>query len=58
VPFELIDRTALLGSARRVGERMERYAVAGVTTLSVTVGAAADLAAVRDAASQRGLWGS
>ena len=35
VPFEFIDRTALLGPAARVRERLHAYADAGVTTLSV-----------------------
>ncbi|HEV2086781.1 MAG TPA: LLM class F420-dependent oxidoreductase [Cryptosporangiaceae bacterium] len=35
VPFEFIDRTALLGPPARIAERMVAFAEAGVTTLSV-----------------------
>jgi F420-dependent oxidoreductase-like protein len=35
VPFEFIDRTALLGSPDRIADRLAAYADAGVTTLSV-----------------------
>jgi F420-dependent oxidoreductase-like protein len=35
VPQEFIDRTALIGSPARIGDRLVRYAEAGVTTLSV-----------------------
>lgn len=35
VPQDLIDATALIGSADRVAERMKRYEAAGVTTLVV-----------------------
>jgi F420-dependent oxidoreductase-like protein len=35
VPFEFIDRTALIGPKERVQERLHAYAAAGVTTLSV-----------------------
>jgi alkanesulfonate monooxygenase SsuD/methylene tetrahydromethanopterin reductase-like flavin-dependent oxidoreductase (luciferase family) len=35
VPFELIDETSLIGPAERVAERMQAFAAAGVTTLSV-----------------------
>lgn len=38
VPLEFIDETALLGSPRRVAQRMDRYEAAGVTTLAVAVG--------------------
>jgi F420-dependent oxidoreductase-like protein len=36
VPFEFIDRTALLGSVERVAEKMQALAAAGVTTLNVS----------------------
>ncbi len=36
VPFELIDRTALLGPADRIASRLARYAEAGVTTLAAS----------------------
>jgi F420-dependent oxidoreductase-like protein len=35
VPFEFIDRTALIGPRERVQERLHAYAEAGVTTLTV-----------------------
>ncbi|MEV0263369.1 LLM class F420-dependent oxidoreductase [Streptomyces sp. NPDC050617] len=35
VPRELIDSTALLGPVERIAERMQAYAEAGVTTLSL-----------------------
>jgi F420-dependent oxidoreductase-like protein len=35
VPFEFIDQTSLLGSVDRIAEGLQRYAEAGVTTLSV-----------------------
>ena len=38
VPLEFIDETALLGSPRRVAQRLRRYEEAGVTTLSVATG--------------------
>ncbi|GAA2167605.1 LLM class F420-dependent oxidoreductase [Humibacillus xanthopallidus] len=38
VPLEFIDETALLGSPRRVAQRMGRYEAAGVTTLSIATG--------------------
>jgi F420-dependent oxidoreductase-like protein len=37
VPLEFIDRTALLGPAERITDRIQAYAAAGVTTLSVSV---------------------
>jgi F420-dependent oxidoreductase-like protein len=40
VPMEFIDRTSLLGPKERIAERMQAYAAAGVTTLSVSVFAA------------------
>jgi F420-dependent oxidoreductase-like protein len=36
VPFEFIDRTALLGSVDRIAERMQALAAGGVTTLNVS----------------------
>jgi F420-dependent oxidoreductase-like protein len=36
VPFDFIDRTALIGSVDRMAEKMERLAAAGVTTLNVS----------------------
>jgi alkanesulfonate monooxygenase SsuD/methylene tetrahydromethanopterin reductase-like flavin-dependent oxidoreductase (luciferase family) len=36
VPFEFIDATALIGSPERIGQRLGRYADAGVTTLGVS----------------------
>ncbi len=35
VPFDLVDRTSLLGPLPRIGEGLQRYAEAGVTTLTV-----------------------
>jgi F420-dependent oxidoreductase-like protein len=35
VPFEFIDRTALLGPVERIAERLQAYAAAGVTTVSL-----------------------
>ena len=35
VPFEFIDRTALIGPRERVAERLHAYADSGVTTLTV-----------------------
>jgi F420-dependent oxidoreductase-like protein len=40
VPLEFIDRTALLGPVERITDRMQAYAEAGVTTLSVSIFAA------------------
>ena len=40
VPFEFIDQTSLIGPPARVAERLEAYAAAGVTTLSVSTFAA------------------
>ena len=37
VPLEFIDRTSLLGSVERIADRMQAYAEAGVTTLTVAV---------------------
>ena len=36
VPFEFIDRTALLGPPGRIAERMAALAASGVTTLAVS----------------------
>ncbi|HKA70106.1 MAG TPA: LLM class F420-dependent oxidoreductase [Actinomycetes bacterium] len=38
VPWEFIDRTSLLGPKERVADRMQAFAAAGVTTLSVSPG--------------------
>jgi alkanesulfonate monooxygenase SsuD/methylene tetrahydromethanopterin reductase-like flavin-dependent oxidoreductase (luciferase family) len=35
VPFEFIDRTALIGPRERIQQRLQAYADAGVTTLTV-----------------------
>src|SRR4051812_37950928 len=35
VPFEFVDRTSLLGPKERIADRMQAYADAGVTTISV-----------------------
>jgi F420-dependent oxidoreductase-like protein len=36
VPLEFIDRTSLIGPAERIRDRLQAYAAAGVTTLSVS----------------------
>jgi F420-dependent oxidoreductase-like protein len=36
VPFDFIDRTALLGSVDRMAEKMQAFAASGVTTLNVS----------------------
>jgi F420-dependent oxidoreductase-like protein len=36
VPFEFVDRTALIGPVERMAEKMQRLAAAGVTTLNVS----------------------
>ncbi|HSA48856.1 MAG TPA: LLM class F420-dependent oxidoreductase [Yinghuangia sp.] len=36
VPYDLLDKTALLGSKERIADRLHAYADAGVTTLTVT----------------------
>jgi len=36
VPFEFIDRTALLGSVDRIAEKMQQLSAAGVTTLNIS----------------------
>ncbi len=36
VPYEFLDKTALLGDKDRIADRMQAYADAGVTTLTVT----------------------
>ncbi|CAM5344014.1 LLM class F420-dependent oxidoreductase [Streptomyces xanthochromogenes] len=35
VPQQLIDSTTLLGSVERIADRMQAYAAAGVTTLTL-----------------------
>jgi alkanesulfonate monooxygenase SsuD/methylene tetrahydromethanopterin reductase-like flavin-dependent oxidoreductase (luciferase family) len=40
VPLELIDSTSLLGPQGRIAERLQAFAAAGVTTLSVATYAA------------------
>ncbi len=40
VPFDLIDRTALVGPLERITDRLHAYAEAGVTTLAVSATAA------------------
>jgi F420-dependent oxidoreductase-like protein len=37
VPFEFVDKTALIGPIERIRDRLHAYAEAGTTTLSVTV---------------------
>lgn len=37
VPFEFIDRTALIGPRERIRERLAAYAEAGVTTLTLAI---------------------
>jgi F420-dependent oxidoreductase-like protein len=36
VPLELVDRTSLLGPKQRIADRMQAFAAAGVTTLTVS----------------------
>ena len=61
VPFELIDRTSLLGPRGRVVERLQAFASAGVTTLNVslfesdTAKAVETLRSVADALEASGL---
>lgn len=61
VPLEFIDRTSLLGPTERIAERIQAYAEAGVTTLSVSVfagdreGSIDQLRAVAAAFDQSGL---
>lgn len=40
VPFDFLDRTALLGPVERIARRMADYAASGATTLSIMVSAA------------------
>jgi alkanesulfonate monooxygenase SsuD/methylene tetrahydromethanopterin reductase-like flavin-dependent oxidoreductase (luciferase family) len=50
VPIEFIDETALIGPAARIASRVDRYADAGVTTLTVAppgVGVEAQRAVLR-----------
>jgi alkanesulfonate monooxygenase SsuD/methylene tetrahydromethanopterin reductase-like flavin-dependent oxidoreductase (luciferase family) len=35
VPFELVDQTALIGPRERIADRLQAYAQAGVTTVSI-----------------------
>ncbi|HVF05565.1 MAG TPA: LLM class F420-dependent oxidoreductase [Frankiaceae bacterium] len=52
VPYEFVDQTSLLGPVERVAERMQAFAAAGVTTLTITpAGASLDerLALLRSA---------
>lgn len=61
VPFELIDKTALIGPKERIADRLHAYAEAGVRTLNVeTIGAthaerAATLRTVTEAVEAAGL---
>ncbi|MDQ3664045.1 MAG: LLM class F420-dependent oxidoreductase [Actinomycetota bacterium] len=61
VPFELVDRTSLIGPPARIADRLHAYADAGVTTLAVTAAAAthdervATLRTVADALDASGL---
>ena len=61
VPFELVDRTSLIGPPARIVDRLHAYADAGVTTLAVTAAAAtheervATLRTVADALDASGL---
>ena len=36
VPFEFIDQTSLIGPPERIADRLQAFAEAGVTTLTVT----------------------
>jgi F420-dependent oxidoreductase-like protein len=61
VPFEFIDRTALIGPVARIAERMQHLAAAGVTTLNISAYGAtqeeriATLRAAADALDQAGV---
>jgi F420-dependent oxidoreductase-like protein len=61
VPFQLIDRTSLLGPPGRVIERLQAFAAAGVTTLNVSLfesdsaKAVATLRSVADALEASGI---
>ncbi|GGK42287.1 LLM class F420-dependent oxidoreductase [Pilimelia terevasa] len=60
VPQEFIDRTSLLGSTARIAAGLRAYAAAGVSTLSVNLGAAdreAGLRTLRTVAEARRLAG-
>jgi F420-dependent oxidoreductase-like protein len=63
VPFEFVDRTALIGPAERIRDRLHAYADAGVTTLSVAVHSGtvderiSQLRALVDAVESAGLAG-
>ncbi len=47
VPWEFVDRTSLLGPKERIAERMQAFAEAGVTTLSVSAAGGSGAAAVQ-----------
>jgi alkanesulfonate monooxygenase SsuD/methylene tetrahydromethanopterin reductase-like flavin-dependent oxidoreductase (luciferase family) len=61
VPFDLVDRTSLVGPVERVADRMLEYVEAGVTTFSIAPFAAtaeavvATLRGVSEAAEKAGL---
>ena len=58
VPVEFIDRTSLLGPAERIADRLQAYAEAGVTTLTVAPYGEDRIAALRtvvDAAERAGV---
>lgn len=63
VPFDFIDRTSLLGPPERIADRLQAYAQAGATTLSVSLFAgdaaagAATLRTVAQAAQRAGIGG-
>ena len=60
VPFEFVDRTSLLGPRERIAERLQEFAAAGVTTVSLApYGASAEerRAALRTAAEALDLSG-
>jgi F420-dependent oxidoreductase-like protein len=60
VPYEFVDETSLLGPKERVAERMQAFAKAGVTTLSIALGAGSleeRLAALRTAVEALDLAG-
>ena len=63
MPFEFIDRTSLLGNAERIGERLQRLAAGGVTSISVNCfdrdleSKIATLTTVMQAAEQSGVRG-
>jgi F420-dependent oxidoreductase-like protein len=63
VPLEFIDRTSLIGPAERIRDRLQAYAAAGVTTLSISTYAStlgerlATLRTVAEALDAAGLAG-